>query len=539
MLVFAAVLTVIVLVLVLVSRHNRAPGEDPAAPATPTAQVAEQDTVLAEAKHLAAQYDYDKAIAAVTGFTGWENVPELQQAKADFEAQKAQAVRYADPTTIPHIFFHTLIADTARAFDGDPEQGGYNQFMATIREFNAVLQSLYERDFVLVDIHDIAGPQQQADGSTKYVAGDIYLPAGKKPIVMSQDDVCYYEYMTDSDGDGKPDKGGDGFASRLLVRDGKLTCEYVDADGQTLYGSYDLVPLLDDFLAAHPDFSYRGARATIAVTGYQGAFGYRISSDYKAKLGDEAFAQSCQDAREVADARAEDLTKRKHLRMPKSYGGVFLPDVEPPHGDDVGHESDGLDDHARVRAREDIIREPERRVGQIEDARAAHIPRPERDGRHAHGDARQQAHRPSPREDGVDHVQRQKRPQPCAALRPLPVVKIKHDAARERQNIDRRGGHRTEQPVVHDPHQAGGGLRGEDDTAVIELHRDKHDQAAEQPQRLIEPETHMRTPFLPAGKRIVTQKREKNNPSRAFFSASRVVQALTAVPKTATLFLSH
>ena len=143
----------------------------------------------------------------MTGFAGWENVPELQQAKADFEAQKAQAVRYADPTTIPHVFFHTLIADTSRAFDGDPEQGGYNQFMVSIKEFNAVLQSLYERGFVLVDIHDVAGPQQQADGSTKYVAGDIYLPAGKKPIVMSQDDVCYYEYMTDSDGDGKPDKG--------------------------------------------------------------------------------------------------------------------------------------------------------------------------------------------------------------------------------------------------------------------------------------------------------------------------------------------
>lgn len=142
-LVFAAVLVVIVLVavlvLVLVSRHDRAPKNDPAAQATPTAQVTEQDTVLAEAKHLAAQYDYDKAIAAVTGFAGWESVPELQQAKADFEAQKAQAVRYADPTTIPHIFFHTLIADTARAFDGDPEQGGYNQFMATIKEFNAVL----------------------------------------------------------------------------------------------------------------------------------------------------------------------------------------------------------------------------------------------------------------------------------------------------------------------------------------------------------------------------------------------------------------
>lgn len=286
-LVFAAVLVVIVLVavlvLVLVSRHDRVPKNDPAAQTTPTAQVTEQDTVLAEAKHLAAQYDYDKAIAAVTGFAGWESVPELQQAKADFEAQKAQAVRYADPTTIPHIFFHTLIADTARAFDGDPEQGGYNQFMATIKEFNAVLQSLYERGFVLVDIHDVAGPQQQADGSTKYVAGDIYLPAGKKPIVLSQDDVCYYEYMTDSDSDGKPDKGGDGFASRLLVKDGKLTCEYVDADGQTLYGSYDLVPLLDDFLDQHPDFSYRDAQKwndqIAAVIGETDVLLYPFGSD--------------------------------------------------------------------------------------------------------------------------------------------------------------------------------------------------------------------------------------------------------------------
>ena len=99
----------------------------------------------------------------------------------------------------------------------------------------------------------------------------------------------------------------------------------MDADGQTRYGSYDLVPLLDDFLAQHPDFSYRGARATIAVTGYQGAFGYRISSDYKAKLGDEAFAQACKDARDVADAlRAEGYTIASH-----SYGHLTYGDISP------------------------------------------------------------------------------------------------------------------------------------------------------------------------------------------------------------------
>ena len=92
-LVFAAVLVVIVLVavlvLVLVSRHDRAPKNDPAAQATPTAQVTEQDTVLAEAKHLAAQYDYDKAIAAVTGFAGSS---AAAQASSDMPSAQAQAM---------------------------------------------------------------------------------------------------------------------------------------------------------------------------------------------------------------------------------------------------------------------------------------------------------------------------------------------------------------------------------------------------------------------------------------------------------------
>jgi hypothetical protein len=51
--------------------------------------------------------------------------------------------------------------------------------------------------------------------------------------------------------------------------------------------------------------------------------------------------------------------------------------------------------------------------------------------------------------------------------------------------------------VIAPSSQAGGRLRREDDTAVIELHRDKHDQAAEQTQRLVEPEIHVPHPFFP------------------------------------------
>lgn len=96
------------------------------------------------------------------------------------------------------------------------------------------------------------------------------LPEGKKPIVMSQDDVCYYPYMD-----------GDGFASKIIIgEDGRPSCEMKMEDGTVSVGSYDLVPILNDFIDEHPDFSYKGAKAIIALTGYEGIFGYRTASSY-------------------------------------------------------------------------------------------------------------------------------------------------------------------------------------------------------------------------------------------------------------------
>ena len=55
---------------------------------------------------------------------------------------------------------------------------------------------MYEGGWVLVGIRDLAPAVTQADGSVRYEPGNILLPAGKKPFVLSQDDVNYYEYMT-------------------------------------------------------------------------------------------------------------------------------------------------------------------------------------------------------------------------------------------------------------------------------------------------------------------------------------------------------
>lgn len=118
-------------------------------------------------------------------------------------------------------------------------------------------------------------------------AGDIMLPEGKIPFVMSQDDLCYYPYMD-----------GDGFASRIVIgEDGKPTCEMILEDGTAVTGSYDLVPILEDFIQEHPDFSYRGARAVLAFTGYEGILGYRTAASY---ADSPTYEQDRQEAAKVA-----------------------------------------------------------------------------------------------------------------------------------------------------------------------------------------------------------------------------------------------
>ena len=257
--------------------------------------------ILDRADFVAAGYDYDKAIEILQEFgEDWQAQPELSAANTRYLADKAKLVRYEDTTQITHIFFHSLIVDTDRAFDGDDKETGYNQYMATVTEFNRILEELYKRNFVLIRIHDIVKVEKDENGKDVYKQGDIWLPPGKEPIVISQDDVNYYEYMVDGDGDRFPDAKGDGFANRIVIgEDGYPTCEYYAADGQKLLGDYDMAPILEHFVQEHPDFSYRGARGILALTGYEGVFGYKTHPQWKDILGEEAYNKEVQEAMDV------------------------------------------------------------------------------------------------------------------------------------------------------------------------------------------------------------------------------------------------
>lgn len=264
------------------------------------------EALTKEADALAVGYDYQGAIALLKDFAYYDQAAEhLDEKIAAYEASDAQLVSYSKMDQITHVFFHSLVVDTDRAFDGDAHEKGYNLYMTTVSEFNQILESMYERGYVLVSPYDVAYEVTDAAG-THFTYGDIRLPEGKIPFVMSQDDLNYYGYMI---GDEDPEyrrpavanANGDGFAHKLIIGDdGFPTCEYYDSEGNLLVGDYDLVPILERFIQEHPDFSYRGARAVLGVTGYEGVFGYRTKPGFEEYLGSEAYQAEIKAAKEMA-----------------------------------------------------------------------------------------------------------------------------------------------------------------------------------------------------------------------------------------------
>ncbi len=260
------------------------------------------EKLMGEAEELAKNYDYDGALAILDSFTGnRQDFAELNALYALYTDANANMVVWNDPAKIPNLSFQLLIADPQRAFNDATYKNSFDRNFVTTEEFSKILTALYDNGYVLIDLDDIAERSQ-----TGYTAKELLLPAGKKPLLLTQTNVNYSLYLVDSDNDMIADKGGRGFASKLVVDAlSNISSEMVDANGNIVTGEYDLVPILESFIKAHPDFSYRGARATLALTGYNGLFGYRTHAAAKETLGEEAYAQEIAGAKAVAQALTE------------------------------------------------------------------------------------------------------------------------------------------------------------------------------------------------------------------------------------------
>nr|WP_294491272.1 polysaccharide deacetylase family protein [uncultured Anaerosporobacter sp.] len=184
---------------------------------------------------------------------------------------------------IPHIFIHTLIA-----YPELKDKNGlmrYDSDCINVQEFKNLLEELYKNGYSLIDINETY--YEDTDGKMKLVES-VQVPKGRKPLIFSVDDVVY---------DVK--KRGNGMVDFLTVnKENQIVSGTYQKDGSVVYSDdNEFVPILEEFIEKHPDFSSKGARMTLCMTGFTGVFGYRTDADYE---GD----------RDAEIVKAKKVTKR-------------------------------------------------------------------------------------------------------------------------------------------------------------------------------------------------------------------------------------
>ena len=199
---------------------------------------------------------------------------------------------------VEHLFFHPLIAYPQFAFHDasipESQRNGLDDWMVTVDEFKKIIQSVYDKGYILVNMGDVWSEVTDENGVSRMQRNTLMLPEGKKPLIISFDDVNYYEYMLE-----------EGFTSKLVLGDdGQIWAECTDPyTGETfLTQDLDATPILDNFVLEHPDFSLNGAKAIYSLTGYEGILGYRTQNDIDIAADDPA--RPAFDAKRAAEIEA-------------------------------------------------------------------------------------------------------------------------------------------------------------------------------------------------------------------------------------------
>ncbi|MBR6934506.1 MAG: hydrolase [Clostridia bacterium] len=168
---------------------------------------------------------------------------------------------------VEHVFTHSLVAFPELGYpkdisDVDKVMNTYFIDCITVPEFKAILQALYDDGYMLVNINYVY--EKDSNGIPR-LKKTFKFPEGKKPLVFSFDDTCYYS-----------NKMGRGMIDKLIIIDGKIGTYTKHKDGTVVQGfDEEHIPILDRFVEEHPDFSFNGAKGMICLTGYDGILGYR------------------------------------------------------------------------------------------------------------------------------------------------------------------------------------------------------------------------------------------------------------------------
>jgi len=205
-------------------------------------------------------------IIFVLGMVGYADYKQYIRDREEAIETQVVTTLYPYHGKIYHIFFHSLIDYPELAFRHQ-DFSGYRDYMVTKDEFTKILPLLHKNNFILINQNSIFSIN--TDGTI--IQKQLFIPKGKKPLILSLDDLNYYS-----------SQNGDGLAIKLVLdENGRVATEVPALDGSIkVTRDGDVVPIVDDFINDHPDFSHNGAKGIIALTGFEGILGYRTNNIY-------------------------------------------------------------------------------------------------------------------------------------------------------------------------------------------------------------------------------------------------------------------
>ena len=161
-----------------------------------------------------------------------------------------------------HFFTHQIINDAKKAFS-EKLAHHFDKDCITHTEFKNFLQEMYDNNYCLVDIFDVVGIKDD-----KAYFKELYVPLGKKPFLLSFDDMSY-------------DSIGMGLSDKIILDENGEFASFTKTNNPQIEYDKEAICIIENFINIHPDFSCRNARAIICPTGYNGLLGYRINKGAK------------------------------------------------------------------------------------------------------------------------------------------------------------------------------------------------------------------------------------------------------------------
>lgn len=210
------------------------------------------------------KYQLKEATSFLERITGMWNsqdeIKSLTKEVEDYQKWQEETTRYQGQIEVLYVRNLMAFPDIVYA-PGAKYTESYDSSLITPHEFTKILEGLYERNYILIDISLF-----EKDGAL----ADVPVPSGKKPVALCVEDLSYASA-----------KEGGGTISKLTVDEYGQLCSVT---GSTVSYDNESVLILNEFAKTHPDFVYHGARGMISLTGYDGIFGYRLTSGSQTEI---------------------------------------------------------------------------------------------------------------------------------------------------------------------------------------------------------------------------------------------------------------